>query len=329
MTKLNFLISDNYNPHLNLAVESYLLENADCTTLFLWKNERTVVIGANQNPYTECNLDRLLGEDGTLARRRTGGGAVYHDLGNLNFSFIADKAVYNVNRQLSVIQESLLPYGILAELSGRNDLTADGRKFSGNAFYKTDKNCLHHGTILIKTDGERLSKYLTVNPNKLLKKGVTSVISRIVNLSQLNSSVDSTNIIPELIKSFEKIYGNSATALDYNTLAGESRAQELYRKYSSQEYLLSDWAKFASTAVINNERGLTELAINLENNIIKSVKISSDTLYPELISHAEKLLVNYRPGDKLPLFYTGLSQDELVILNDIFDFINQKGAQNV
>ncbi|NCA68279.1 MAG: hypothetical protein EOM87_09500 [Clostridia bacterium] len=119
--KLGIIISDSNNAHLNLAAESTLLEMSDCPTLFLWKNERTVVIGANQNPYAECRVETLLNDGGTLARRRTGGGAVYHDLGNLNFSFIAAKRLYDVNKQLSVIQKALLPYGIFAELSGRND----------------------------------------------------------------------------------------------------------------------------------------------------------------------------------------------------------------
>ena len=152
---LQILISDQYNPFLNRAVEQYLTEHQEegVVTMYLWKNQRTVVIGYNQNPYAECNVQLLLDEGGYLMRRGTGGGAVYHDLGNINFSFIADKSEYDVQKQLSVIQEALSSYGLQTEISGRNDLICQGRKFSGNAFGKGVVNNLHHGTLLIKTDG--------------------------------------------------------------------------------------------------------------------------------------------------------------------------------
>ena len=160
--KLQIIIGDQDNPYLNLAVESELLDNflENTITLFLWRNKQTVVIGTNQNPYSECDVASLLNEGGHLARRRTGGGAVYHDLGNLNFSFIADKKIYDVKRQMTVIQKALLNFGLETEVSGRNDITYQGRKFSGNAFAKTKYQGLHHGTIMIKTDGEKLQKYL-------------------------------------------------------------------------------------------------------------------------------------------------------------------------
>ena len=151
MSRLQVIISPQYDPFLNRAVEQYLTERQEegVVTLYLWKNQQTVVIGYNQNPYAECNVQLLLDEGGHLMRRGTGGGAVYHDLGNINFSFIADKSLYDVRKQLSVIQDALLAYGLEAEISGRNDLTCQGRKFSGNAFGKGKKNDLHHGTILI------------------------------------------------------------------------------------------------------------------------------------------------------------------------------------
>ena len=136
MSRLQVIISPQYDPFLNRAVEQYLTEHQEegVVTLYLWKNQQTVVIGFNQNPYSECNVKLLLDEGGHLMRRGTGGGAVYHDLGNINFSFIADKRLYDVKKQLSVIQDALLAYGLEAEISGRNDLTCQGRKFSGNAF---------------------------------------------------------------------------------------------------------------------------------------------------------------------------------------------------
>lgn len=134
--RLQFVISNQTNPYWNIAVENHLLSlpETEVVSLYLWKNRRTVVIGQNQNPYSECNVEALEADGGYLMRRRTGGGAVYHDYGNINFSFIVPKAMYDQTRQFSVIQRAVLDFGIVAELSGRNDILTDGRKFSGNAF---------------------------------------------------------------------------------------------------------------------------------------------------------------------------------------------------
>ena len=206
MSKLQVVISNQYNPFLNRAVEQYLTDNQkeDTVTMYLWKNQQTVVIGYNQNPYSECNVQLLLDEGGHLMRRGTGGGAVYHDLGNINFSFVADKALYDVHKQLSVIQDALLSYGLQTEISGRNDLTCQGKKFSGNAFAKGQKNDLHHGTILIKTNGAMMQRYLIVDKAKLMKNGVRSVASRVINLSELVPDLTSENIKQPLIASFER-----------------------------------------------------------------------------------------------------------------------------
>lgn len=327
MANLKILISKSNNPYINLAIESALLYQSDCPTLFLWKNERTVVIGANQNPYAECNTSKLLKDGGSLARRITGGGAVYHDTGNLNFSFIVDNSLYNVQKQLSVIQNSLKAFNIEAEIAGRNDLLAANKKFSGNAYYKTKKNCLHHGTILIKTDSAKLAEYLTVNPNKLQKKGVQSVKSRIINLSELNNDINSENIIPALINSFEKIYKSNAIELDFDTLASSDSVKELYDKYRAYYYLYGDWANFTANTIINNSWGLTEIALKINNNTIINAKISSDCLYPDLIKNAEKLLIDYKISDSLPDF-SNYNIDEKNILTEIFEHINAKGVDN-
>ena len=207
MKKLQIIVSERHNPYLNLAVETWLTDHQEegIVTMYLWKNERTVVIGLNQNPFSECDVKRLTEEGGYLMRRRTGGGAVYHDLGNLNFSFIADKSDYDVRKQQSVIQEALKSFGLEAEISGRNDLTCQGRKFSGNAFFNGAQNNLHHGTILIKTDSEMMQRYLIVDKAKLLKNGVKSVASRVINLSEAVPELTSENIKQPLIQSFEKV----------------------------------------------------------------------------------------------------------------------------
>ena len=294
MKKLQVLISNQYNPFLNRAVEQYLTDHQeeDIVTLYLWKNQRTVVIGYNQNPYAECNVQLLLDEGGHLMRRGTGGGAVYHDLGNINFSFIADRKLYDVQKQLSVIQEALRNYGLQAEISGRNDLTCQGRKFSGNAFSKGTVNNLHHGTILIKTDGAMMQRYLIVDKAKLLKNGVKSVASRVVNLSELVPELTSENIKQPLIEAFEKTYGGKASILGFDTLAKVPEVQAIEDNISSHEFLFGRWEHFQTTKKARFGWGGVEIAlkVNEAQAVILDVQIASDCLDTESITQAENLL---------------------------------------
>ena len=294
MSRLQVIISPQYDPFLNRAVEQYFTEQQEegVVTLYLWKNERTVVIGYNQNPYSECNVELLLDEGGHLMRRGTGGGAVYHDLGNINFSFIADKSLYNVRKQLSVIQDALLAYGLKTEISGRNDLTCQGRKFSGNAFGKGKKNDLHHGTILIKTDGTMMQRYLTVDKAKLMKNGVKSVASRVVNLSELVPELTSENIKAPLIASFEKVYCGKATMLDFDTFINNKEVQAIMSEISSRNFVFGRWEQFNTTKKGRFPWGGVEIALQVDeaNAVIKDVQIASDCLEPEAIRQAEQLL---------------------------------------
>lgn len=291
-TKLQIIIGNQYNPYINLAVESNLLDNflPNTVSLFLWKNKQTVVIGTNQNPYSECDIESLLNEGGFLARRRTGGGAVYHDLGNLNFSFIADKDIYDVKKQMQIIQKALLDFNLETEVSGRNDITYQGRKFSGNAFAKTKHQGLHHGTILIKTDGERLQRYLKVKPAKLHKHGVKSVASRVINLSEV-ADITSENIIPHLIKAFEDVYQNTASVINFDDLCNND-AVELSQHIGSEEYLFGKWKEFHTKKSATFDWGSidSDLDVDEDKGIIRDINIASDSLEPVSINAAIELL---------------------------------------
>lgn len=294
MPHLQVIISTQNNPFLNRAIEQYLTEQqeGDTVTLYLWKNERTVVIGYNQNPYSECNVKLLLDEGGYLMRRGTGGGAVYHDLGNINFSFIVDKSLYDVHKQLSVIQDALLSYGLQTEISGRNDLTCEGRKFSGNAFAKGQRNNLHHGTLLIKTDAAMMQRYLNVDKAKLMKHGVKSVSSRVVNLSELVPELTSESIKQPLVASFEKVYGGKATLLDFDTFINKAAVQGIMSEISSRNFLFGRWEHFKTTKKAQFPWGNVDIALQIDEaqSLITDVQIASDSLEPETISQAEQLL---------------------------------------
>ena len=291
--KTEIIISNQYDPYLNRAVETYLTDNQpnDVVTMYLWKNERTVVIGINQNPYSECNVQQLIGDGGHLMRRKTGGGAVYHDLGNLNFSFIADKKNYDVRRQQSVIQEALHTFGLEAEISGRNDLTCQGRKFSGNAFYNGTCNNLHHGTILIKTDAEMMQRYLIVKQAKLLKNGVKSVASRVVNLSEI-ADITAENIVQPLVEAFAKTYQSTPTLTDFDKIAALPEVQEIYNQIKSYQYIFGKWDNFKTSRQRQFDWGNVDIDLDISESEgkINDIRIASDCLEPDTIEAAENIL---------------------------------------
>ena len=209
INRLSYFISSSTNPYLNLAVEEYLLETVkpNQLILYLWQNERTVVIGKNQNAWKECDLPAMERDGVRLARRVSGGGAVYHDLGNLNFTFLTCRGDYDVARQTEVILQAVRALGIPAEKNGRNDLTVDGQKFSGHAYYQTGDQCYHHGTLMVSVDLAPLEGYLNVSPLKLQAKGVASVRARVGNLADFCPGLTIPRLRQALVEAFGQVYG--------------------------------------------------------------------------------------------------------------------------
>lgn len=210
--KLELYHSNNTNPHYNLSLEEHLLETCpvDTVRFYLWQNEHTVVIGKNQHALSEVYYEKLIEDKGTLARRTSGGGAVYHDLGNLNFSFIAYGSLFNIPKQMEMIAETLRSMGYNANVNGRNDIEVDGAKVSGNAFAHLKNQHLHHGTLLVNVDKANLGKYLNVNPKKLQRKNVESVVSRIANLNEIKP-ISIQELVDTLFKTVQTFYQTHAT----------------------------------------------------------------------------------------------------------------------
>ena len=298
--ELDFIVSDQTEPYWNIAVEQYLVEYARCVTLYLWKNRRTVVIGQNQNPYSEVDIEALEAEGGYLMRRRTGGGAVYHDEGNLNFSFVVPKNLYDQTRQFAVIQRAVESFGLHTELSGRNDILAEGRKFSGNAFSKGRINDLHHGTLLIDGNMDELQHYLRPKPAKLLKHGVQSVRSRVVNLSGLNPAITTESIVPALRKAFESEYSEDSEYSEYSDILRLPQVQHLHDSFASAEWKYGHWKTFTAQRRGQFDWGEVEVALTVDDGIVSDVQIASDTIDVDAVTSVKKLLLgsnaNSRPA---------------------------------
>ena len=184
------------DPYFNLAAEEYLLMQKQADVFMLWQNNDTVVVGCNQNTAAEIDRDYVEQHHIAVVRRLTGGGAVFHDPGNLNFTFIQSDRSIDFAYFGGIIICALERLSLHAELSGRNDLTLDGRKFSGNACTVKGGRVLHHGTILLNTSVDHIQGSLRVTPGKIESKGIQSVRSRVTNINEhLAESIG----IPELI----------------------------------------------------------------------------------------------------------------------------------
>jgi len=278
--------SNSFNPWYNLALEEYLLNNTrkNEVILYLWQNDNTVVIGRNQNAWKECNCRLLEENDGKLARRLSGGGAVYHDLGNLNFTFVMDKNLYDIHTQLEVILKAVRDSNIDAKFSGRNDLVVDGRKFSGNAFYYGTNSSYHHGTILVETDFENMVEYLQVSQEKIKSKGIEPVKSRVVNLKKLNPAISIEQMKTELEKYFKNLYQVDPKTQTIAPHENEEIAK-LQGKYSSWSWRYGEAPDFDITYENRFDWGDIQLGLSLKKGKIEEAKIYSDAMNADLIEN--------------------------------------------
>ena len=281
--ELYTVIGKGFDPYYNLALEEHLLKcvpEIGCI-LYLWQNEHTVVIGRNQNPWAECRTSLLQAESGRLARRLSGGGAVYHDLGNLNFTFLCKEESYDLEKQLSVIQKAVSYAGIDAYFSGRNDLLTDGRKFSGNAFYHSKGAAYHHGTLLVSSDLDRLQRYLSPPKAKLETKGIASVRSRVVNLTELSPTLTVDNMKQYMVQAFAEIYGAQPQALSLSD-AEKADILQLRQRYAGEEWLYGKQMPFSCTLAGHFSFGNLELQLFIESGSIQTLQVYTDAMDAEL-----------------------------------------------
>ena len=227
------------DPYHNLAIEETLLKTSGGRRiLFLWQNDKTVVIGRHQDANAECDLLKMEHDGVTLAKRISGGGAVYHDLGNMNFTFIAPRGLMSVDENFEIISEAVKAFGIETCRTGNNDLgvVLTGAKFSGSAFYQSgpdaDSPCFHHGTILCSCDIEKMVQYLTPPASKLERHGVQSVTARVTNLG-----LEISDVKESIIKVFEQRFGEAERAGE--EAADTAMTEEARKRLSSHEWLFS------------------------------------------------------------------------------------------
>lgn len=313
--KLQTYIGNSLNVYENLAAEKLLLDSVekDSVILYLWQNENTIVIGKNQNAWAECKTDAIKEDSVNLSRRLSGGGAVFHDIGNLNFTFIAPAENYDLAKQMLVIKKACAMAGIKTELSGRNDILANGRKFSGNAFYNSKGNSYHHGTLLISADMNKMGKYLTPSKSKLQAKGVKSVESRVVNLSELCPDLTVDKMRENMILAAEEVYGLKAQQM--SQIECEEK-EKLTKLYSSWDYIYgtSIPADFACEGRFS--WGGIQLKFIVKNGTIEQVQVFSDSM-------------DFEISEKLQNALNGQKFEKQIIAEILFEKLEKEVAEDI
>lgn len=291
------------DPYINLAIEEYLLDTVgenECI-LYLWQNKQTVVVGKNQNPWRECATETLEKDGGRLVRRLSGGGTVYHDMGNLNFTFLMSRQNYNLDRQFNVILYAVKRLGIDACMTGRNDLTIDGYKFSGNAFCFRKNSAYHHGTILVSEDMSKLGKYLTVSTDKLKAKGIQSVKSRVTNLKEYKSDLTVNEMVNTLKLAFKEEYGGSGEEIKLDDL-NIGTIEKHVQKYSSWEWTFGSTPDFDIDISNRFTWGNVEFGLKLENAKVVSARVFSDAMDADFIEMLPSKI------ESIPFGYANLAE---------------------
>lgn len=293
-----YIYNKSTDPYFNLAAEEYVLKNFNEDCFMLWQNSTAVIIGKNQNALAEINLDYVKENNVHVVRRLSGGGAVFHDLGNVNFTFITNDTDDFVNFSkftepiIGVLNDKL---NIKAELSGRNDLTINEQKFSGNAQYNYKNRVLHHGTLLFASSITNISDSLKVKPSKFEGKSVKSVKSRVTNIS---SHLTSPLTIEEFINlTMDYVKNNNIN--DGKIYAFTEKDIEAINQLKETKYSTWEWNYGSSPKYnFNNEKrfkgGTVELHFNVIKGVIKECKIFGDFFSKIDILDIENALVGVK-----------------------------------
>ena len=328
---ISVIKSQNKNVYENIALEFAMFKDAEkkfkeegisSAILFLWQNDKTIVLGRNQNVYSECNLQFCREKRIKISRRFTGGGAVYHDRGNLNFSFITSCDLKNITKNYEVIQNALSFFGVKTELSGRNDLTVLGKKFSGSAFYNSQYASLHHGTLLIGSSSENISKALTPSIKKLSSNSVSSVHSRVVNLSEINKKINTKILSNLIIKEFEKIYQN--TEINYLPSFSQEVFEENINLLKKSYWIYNSKMESDIELEERYDWGSINIYIDIEGEKIQDINLFSDTLYFDIpIKLQKKLLFQNLNGKNIKSIFdreinSTKDENKQKIYSDIF-----------
>ncbi len=303
--------NNNTDPYFNLAAEEYLLNTADEDVFMLWRDEASVIIGKNQNAYAELDVDYVENNNVKVVRRLTGGGAVFHDLGNVNFTFITsgESSVLNFEKFTKPVVDAIKALGCSnVFLSGRNDIMIDNQKISGNAQTSQNGKTLHHGTLLYSSDLSRLAKALRVDEEKIKSKGIKSVRNRVGNIKEiLKTDLDVQSFMEYVEKYVSGQYGRQIRSFSLAQIQDIQRLAD--EKYSTWEWNFGRSKEYVADKKKRYDFGSVCVSLTAEKGLIKDIKITGDFFGVKDIFDVENSLLGCR-----------LSKNDLVLALDDMSF---------
>ncbi|MBQ8416736.1 MAG: lipoate--protein ligase [Clostridia bacterium] len=291
---MRILMLTTTDPHLNLAIEEFLFRHVEEDLFLLWQNAPTVVIGKNQNAYAEIDLPLAKEQNIRIARRITGGGAVYHDLGNLNYTFISgarESGGLDFAHFCAPVIKAMEKMGVSLTLSGRNDLLLDQKKVSGNAQYTANGRTLHHGTLLFDSDLGVLRRILRTDKDKIRPRAVASARSGVTNLKPFLPEISSAWELAERIADcVVEEYGATPLAVPEN-----AEIECLCQRNASAEWLFPQKDYLTEYTVVQKRRydfGTVEISLQMQGETVRTARIQGDFFGNRPIEELETLLCN-------------------------------------
>lgn len=323
---MRIIINKHTNPYFNLATEEYLLHHAKEDIFMLWQDEPCIVVGKNQNTLSEINYDYIKSHQIPVVRRLSGGGAVFHDLGNINFTFIQSGASHlfaDFKTFTLPIIDVLKDMGVNAEFSGRNDLLIDGKKFSGNAQYRHKDRVLHHGTLLFASEIQDLSQALKPKEAKFEGKGVKSVVSRVTNISEhLLTPMSLGDFIEKIETHILEMDSehNHRSPLTEEELAAITVLTE--SKYNTYDWNFGQSPTYNVTIEKKLPGGLITVHLEVQESCIRGAKIYGDFFGVEDVcavenaligtAHDRDALMQVLASLEFERYFSGISREELL-----------------
>jgi lipoate-protein ligase A len=309
---VSVFVSLETDPFTNLAVENWVFSTMTGPTLLVWRNTACVVIGRHQNPWIECDVRRLRADSIPLVRRQSGGGTVFHDLGNTNFTFLAPEAMYDQDTNFAIVLDALRRCGIDATRNDRNDIVVDGRKVSGSAFKHAKARSFHHGTLLVSADLDRLRGYLHPPDRMLEARGIRSVRSPVINLTEVNATLDHHTVGTALISAATERWrgGGTTTVLDANEIGAIGSIGEYRDTITEWDWRYGNTPEFRQR--IDIREGEITIDIVVKRGVISEISIAGTAVDAASARSVETLIIGTRYDDETIVERAGGDSPEVI-----------------
>lgn len=286
---------ESTDPYFNIATDEYILKHLEEDCFMLWRNDNAIIVGQYQNTLAEINYDYVKENNIAVVRRISGGGAVYHDLGNLNFSFTQsgkDSNLSDFEKFTRPIVEVIKELGADARFEGKNDLMIDGKKFSGNAAHIHKNKILHHGTILFSSEMRNVSGALRIHPAKYTDKAVKSIPKRVTNVSEHLKTKISLEAFTQ--KLMDHVLATTSHARLYQFTEDDLKSIQKLRdeKYITHEWNFGKSPEYNFKKAIRTQGGVLEMNLDVKNGVIQQAKIFGDFFSEKGIAEIEEALLN-------------------------------------